>query len=181
MTRGMVECGEPQVPLFQLFSVLNFKSWDSHIFYSVWDAFHHFFPNLHLFMEWGSSELIKHCHCVLVWKLNWMFHGKLWWKLPFEYLNIILNITSFSPLNTNVITTLKYYHKKTINKKLILIRGVMKFFTKKKCWARKYLVLWSSELQYISPLSYILNVHVLLDVIGLILNFWTAEAGTLLL
>ena len=140
---------EPQVPLFQLFSVLNFKSWDSHVFYSVWDAFHHFFPNLHFFMEWGSSGLIKHCHCVLVWKLNWMFHGKLWWKLPFEYLNIILNITSFSPLNTNVITTLKYYHKQAINKKLILIRGVMKLFTKKKCWARKYLVLWSPELQYI--------------------------------
>ena len=44
---------------------------------------------------------------------------------------IIVNISSFIPLNTNVNTTLKYYRKQALNEKLKLIRGVMKFFTKK--------------------------------------------------
>ena len=44
---------------------------------------------------------------------------------------IIVNISSFIPLNTNVNTTLKYYRKQALNEKLKLIRGAMKFFTKK--------------------------------------------------
>ena len=46
-------------------------------------------------------------------------------------LNIIVNISSFIPLNTNVNTTLKYYRKQALNKKLKLMGGVIKFFTKK--------------------------------------------------
>ena len=46
-------------------------------------------------------------------------------------MNVILNISSFSPLNTNVNTTLKYYRKQALNNKLKLIRGDMKLFTKK--------------------------------------------------
>ena len=46
-------------------------------------------------------------------------------------LNIIVNISSFSPLNTNVNTTLKYYRKQALNKKLKLIRGTMEFSYKK--------------------------------------------------
>ena len=34
-------------------------------------------------------------------------------------------------MNTNVDTILKHYHKQALNKKLKLIRGVIKFFTKK--------------------------------------------------
>ena len=45
-------------------------------------------------------------------------------------LNIILNISSFSPLNTNVNTTLKYYHKQALNKTLKLMGGAENFFTK---------------------------------------------------
>ena len=44
---------------------------------------------------------------------------------------IIVNISSFIALNTNVNTTLKYYRKQALNEKLKLIRGAMKFFTKK--------------------------------------------------
>ena len=46
-------------------------------------------------------------------------------------LNIIVNISSFSLLNTNVNTTLKYYGKQALNKELRLIGGVIRFFTKK--------------------------------------------------
>ena len=55
-------------------------------------------------------------------------------------LNIIASISSFSPLNTNVNTTLKYYRKQALNKKIKLIRGVMNLFTK-SYWDRKYLAL----------------------------------------
>ena len=48
----------------------------------------------------------------------------------YYYLNINVNISSFSPLNTNVNTILKYYHKQALNKKQKLIRGAMTFFTK---------------------------------------------------
>ena len=64
------------------------------------------------------------------------------------FLNIVVNISSFSPLNTNVNTALKYYRKQTINKKLKFMGGVMKFFAEKllcheifSCmilWATKY-------------------------------------------
>ena len=46
-------------------------------------------------------------------------------------LNIIVNMSSFSTLNADVNTTLKYYGKQTSNKKLKLMGGAMKFFTKK--------------------------------------------------
>ena len=43
----------------------------------------------------------------------------------------MVNTSSFSPLNTNVNTNLRYYRKQAINKKLKLLGGAMKFFTKK--------------------------------------------------
>ena len=43
-------------------------------------------------------------------------------------LNIIVSIKSFSALNITVHTTLKYYHKQALNKKLILMGGVTKYF-----------------------------------------------------
>ena len=46
-------------------------------------------------------------------------------------LNITVNIRSFSPLNANLNTTTKYYRKQALNKKLKLMGGAMKFFTKK--------------------------------------------------
>ena len=46
-------------------------------------------------------------------------------------LNIIVNISSFSPLNNNVNTTLKYYRKPALNEKLKLMGGAMKYFAKK--------------------------------------------------
>ena len=97
-------------------------------------------------MKWGSSRLIKHCHCVLVWKLNWIFHGELQWILLFYCLNINVNISSFSPLINNVNTTLKYFHKQALNKKLKLMGRAMKYFTK-KFWAMDYLALWSPGLR----------------------------------
>ena len=54
-------------------------------------------------------------------------------------LNIIVNISSFSPLNTNITTTLKYYHKQALNKELKLMGGAMKFFTTKKFFIKKLL------------------------------------------
>ena len=63
-------------------------------------------------------------------------------------LSIIMNISSFSPLNTNVNTALKNYLKQDLNIKVKLIRGNMKFFTKNLLgqeifssmipWARNY-------------------------------------------
>ena len=63
-------------------------------------------------------------------------------------LNIIVNIRSFSPLNINLNTTMKYYRTQALNKKLKLMGGAMKFFTKKLLgheifssmipWATKY-------------------------------------------
>ena len=46
-------------------------------------------------------------------------------------LNIIANINTFGPLNTNINTNLKYYRRQALKKKLKLMRGAMKFFTKK--------------------------------------------------
>ena len=65
-------------------------------------------------------------------------------------LNVIVNISSFSALNlnTNVNTTLKYYRKQALNKKLKLMEEAKNFFTKKLLdhgifssmlpWATKY-------------------------------------------
>ena len=52
-------------------------------------------------------------------------------SMEYYGLNIIVNISSFSPLNTIVNTTLQYYRKHDLNKKLKLIGEVIKFFTKK--------------------------------------------------
>ena len=88
-------------------------------------------------------------------------------------MNIIANISSFSPLNTNANITLKYYSKQALNKKLKLIRGSMNFL-QKSYWVRKYLALWFPGLRNIfwkisktlwSP-SYILNVHYLIIVLN---------------
>ena len=51
----------------------------------------------------------------------------------FEYyfLNIIVSFNFFSDLNITLSTTLKYYHKQDLNKKLKLMGGVMKCFPKK--------------------------------------------------
>ena len=46
-------------------------------------------------------------------------------------LSIIVNISSFCPSNTDVDTTMKYYCKQVLNKKLKLMGQAMKFFTKK--------------------------------------------------
>ena len=103
-------------------------------------------------------------------------------------LNIIVNISSFSSLNTNVNTSLKYYRKQSLNKKLKLMEGTMKLFTK-SYWAIKYLALWSPGLRHFfwkicktnRPPSYILYVHSLMTLlklsnisfIYLIRNMWT--------
>ena len=51
----------------------------------------------------------------------------------FEYcfLNIIVTVNFVSDLNISVSTTLKYYHKEALNKKLKLMGGAMKYFSKK--------------------------------------------------
>ena len=105
--------------------VLIFRSWDVHVNCSVWDAFWNFSQNLNYFMQWG---IIKHCCCVLVWKLNWILIEN---SREYYCLNIIVNISSFSYLNTDVNTALKYYCKQALNKELKLMGGVMKFFAKK--------------------------------------------------
>ena len=163
----LIDCmaqNEPQVSLFQLFFVLIFRSWDFHVNYSFWGAFYHSFPKFILFMEWGSSGLIKHCHCVLVWKLNWIFHEAPRWILLFEY---YYEISSFSALNTNVNTTLKYYRQQALSKKLKLMGMAMKYFTKKLLgheifsslipWATKYF--FKKFVKLSDTPSYILNVH----------------------
>ena len=63
-------------------------------------------------------------------------------------LNVIVNISSFSALNANANTTLKYYGKQALNKKLKLMEEAKNFFTKKPLdhgvfssmvpWAKKY-------------------------------------------
>ena len=62
-------------------------------------------------------------------------------------LNIIVNISSFALLNTNVNTTLKYYGKQALNKELKLIGGVMKFFTKRLLGSEIYssMVPWATK------------------------------------
>ena len=74
-------------------------------------------------------------------------------------LNIIVKISSFSPLNTNASTTLKYYHKQALNKKLKLMGGAMKFFTKKLWFPGLRNIFWKICKTLRSPPSYILNVH----------------------
>ena len=63
----------------------------------------------------------------VILKINWIVHGEILWMLLFD---IIVNISSFRPLNNNVNTTLKYYRKQALKKKLM--GRIMNFFTKKK-------------------------------------------------
>ena len=62
-------------------------------------------------------------------------------------LNIIMNISSFSPLNTNVNTALKNYLKEALNTKVKLIRGAMKFFTKNLLGQEIFssMILWATN------------------------------------
>ena len=46
-------------------------------------------------------------------------------------LKVVVNISSFKSLNNNVNTTLKYYRNQALNKKLKLMEGAMKYFTKR--------------------------------------------------
>ena len=46
-------------------------------------------------------------------------------------MNIIVNITFLNDLNITVITTLKYYHKQPLNKKLKLMGKAMNYFQEK--------------------------------------------------
>ena len=48
-------------------------------------------------------------------------------SLKLYCMNIIVNICSFSPLNTNVNTNLKYYGRQTLNKKLKLMGEAITF------------------------------------------------------
>ena len=85
-------------------------------------------------------------------------------------LSIIVNISSFSLLNTNVNNTLRYFRKQTLNKELKLIGGVMKLFTKKLLGHEisSCMVLWTMKCffhKFIKPcgsLSYIPNVQSLM-------------------
>ena len=43
----------------------------------------------------------------------------------YYFLNIIVNISTFGPLNINVNTTLKYYREQALKKKLKLMREAM--------------------------------------------------------
>ena len=43
----------------------------------------------------------------------------------YYFLNIIVNISIFGPLNINVNTTLKYYRKQALKKKIKLMKEAM--------------------------------------------------------
>ena len=58
--------------------------------------------------------------------------------------DIIVNINSFCDMNVTVNTILKCYHKQALNKKLELMRKVIKYFGQNYL-VMKYLALWSSE------------------------------------
>ena len=133
-----------------------------------------YFSKSTLFMKWGSSELIIHCNRMLVSKFSWIFYG----EFPYYCLNIVVNISSFSPLNINVTTTLKYYCKQALNKKLNLMGGAMNFFmnitffmkklqdyeifSSKIPWVKKYFLKNLENPSAPILITYILNVHSLL-------------------
>ena len=62
--------------------------------------------------------------------------------------DIVVNINSFCDMNVTVNTTLKYYHKQALNKKLELMRKIIKYFGQNYL-VMKYLALWSSGLRNI--------------------------------
>ena len=73
----------------------------------------------------SSTGLTKHHHCVLIWKLNWIFHGE------YYHLNITVIIKSFSALNVTLNTTLIYYHNQALDKKRTFMGESMTFFWKR--------------------------------------------------
>ena len=80
----------------------------------------------------------------------------------------MVSINSFSTLSIIVNTTLKYYYKQALNKKLKLMGGTMNFFLEKVTgsWYMvtfSYMVPWAMNIFEIfvepsGPLTYILNV-----------------------
>ena len=66
--------------------------------------------------------------------------------------NINGNISSFSPLNANVNTILKYYRKDALNKKLKLIKGAIKIFTKKLLGQEIFSSMIPGAMKYTAPL-----------------------------
>ena len=84
----------------------------------------------------------------------------------FEYcfLNIIVTVNFVSDLNISVSTTLKYYHKEALNKKLKLMGGAMKYFSKKLQGHEIFSSMFSWDTKFfwkicktLRPPSYILN------------------------
>ena len=69
----------------------------------------------------------------------------------FYFLNIIVTISSFNPLNTNVNSTLKYYRKQPLNKKLKLMGGAIKVFTEMLSLALWFLGLWDIFWKFVKP------------------------------
>ena len=62
--------------------------------------------------------------------------------------DIIVNINYFCDMNVTVNTILKYYYKQALNKKLELMRKIIKYFGQNYL-VMKYLALWSSGLRNI--------------------------------
>ena len=48
----------------------------------------------------------------------------------YHFLNVIVNVNFVSDLNITLSTTLKYYHKQAINRKVKLMGRAMKYFPK---------------------------------------------------
>lgn len=61
-----------------------------------------------------STELTKHYHRLIVWKLNWISLRGFLWILLYEY---IFNVNSTCTLNISVNTTL-FVHMQVLNNKL---------------------------------------------------------------
>ena len=61
-------------------------------------------------------------------EMSWLFHSSTIYESC--CLNIIANISSFSVLNISVNTIFKYYVNQSVNDKLKLIGGSIKYFLK---------------------------------------------------
>ena len=113
---------------------------------------------------------ILFCKKILIWQKKL----EVFWRV---YLNIIcwillwmLTSSVIWNLNITVSTTLKYFYKKVLNKKVKLMEGAMKSWNifQKNYWPMKYWGLWSPGLRMffwnicktfrLPLLSYILNV-----------------------
>ena len=65
----------------------------------------------------------------VVASLSWLFLSSI--ICEYYCWSIIVNIKLFSDLSISLNTTLKYYDSQGLNKKLKLMGGAMKFFSKK--------------------------------------------------